>query len=91
MFINSKAGFKGDFVLSDSDIPCLPRSPTGQSVISCSQIVRANARQLEIFSCTKIGDFPTGLVRKLEKFVTTVPTLTSDERKLVLDGFDKMK
>jgi hypothetical protein len=84
LFINSKTGYEGDLILEDREIPCLPASPTEQSVISCSLIVKANQRQLRLFGSEKIGVLPTPVARKLHEFIKTVTTLTIPEKKLVL-------
>jgi hypothetical protein len=91
LFINSGSGFAGDFVVADSEIPCIAPSPTGKSVISCSQIVRANAHQLKIFKATKVGDLPAAVARKFEAFVRNVPTLNRAERTTVLAALEMIK
>ena len=40
LFLNSGSGFKGDCVLDDGQIPGLPKSPTGKSVVAFSLLVR---------------------------------------------------
>ena len=55
LFFNSKdKGHKDDFILADTEVPGLPASPTGLSIISCSTIVRVNAHQLRIFSAKPV-------------------------------------
>lgn len=73
--------------MADTELPCMPASPTGQSVISCSMIVRASQRQLRLFDAEHVGSIPIEAVRKLHAFVETpVTTLTRPERELVLAG-----
>lgn len=86
LFINSKTGYDGDLTLVDGEISCLPASPTGQTVVSCSLLVRANHRQLQLFCAEKIGDLSIPVARKLHKFVQTAQTFTKTEQQLVLDA-----
>ena len=86
LYINSKSGYDGDLVLPDGEIPSLPRSKTGETVISCSQLVRVAKRQLRLFECRCCGALPPAVARKLEEFCRTVPTLTPTDRKTVMDA-----
>jgi hypothetical protein len=91
LFINSESGFEGDFVCEDNEFECLPKSPTGQSVISCAQLVRANARQLFLFDAKKIGEISPSVARKLETFIPTATALTKAERQIVLKALAGIK
>ena len=90
LFINSRPGYNGDFVLNDGAIPNLPKSPTGKSVISCSQLVRLRQDQLTLYRADKIGKITISVARKLHIFIEDVPTLTENERLIVLDGLSKI-
>lgn len=90
LFINSRGGYADNLMLQDSEIPCLYPSPTGQSIISCSQVVRATKHQLTLFACVKKGEIPVNVARKLEKFVKSVRTLTADERNIVLSALSQI-
>lgn len=91
LFINSDGGFAGDFVIDDDELPCLPESPTGKSVISCSQPVRATSRQLALYNAEKLGELLPVVARKLEKFVQGVQTLTRLEKRIVLEALAEIK
>ena len=91
LFINSDSGYEGDLILSDGEIPNLPISRTGKTVISCSQLVRVSKRQLNLFGCNKIGNLPKSVAGKLREFAATVPTLTASERKIVVDALSTLK
>ena len=91
LFLNSETGWRGDCVLNCAEIPCIPASRTGLSVVSFSQIVRMNARQLQLFRAKKIGRLDPKVARKLEAFAKTVPTLTKQERKIILEALSKIK
>ena len=86
LFINSKAGYDGDLPFGDGEISCLPASPTGQTVVSCSLLVRVTRHQLQLFHAEKIGELSIPIARKLHNFVQTVQTLTRTEQQLVLDA-----
>lgn len=86
LFLNSESGWKGDFVLPLGAIPCIPSSSTVESVVSFSVLVRANSRQLTLFKASVLGTLPPAAARWLETHAQTVPTLTAQDRKLVLAG-----
>jgi len=93
LFLNSKTKteYKGDLIFDNDDFPCIPFSKTGQSIVSLSAIVRYNAKQLKLFRAKIIGRLSPIIARKIEAFARTVPTLTSQERKIVLAGLAKIK
>ena len=91
LFLNSRAGWKGEFVLNNDDIPCIPPSKTGLSVVSFSTLVRQNAKQLKLYRAEKIGRLSSAIARKLEDFAKTVPTLNAAERKIVLKGLSQIR
>lgn len=92
-FLNSKTRteYKGDLIFDNEDFPCIPFSKTGQSIVSLSAIVRYNAKQLCLFRAKKVGQLSPKIARKIEAFAKTVPTLTNQERKIVLAGLAKIK
>lgn len=90
LLLNSKSGFKGDFVLDDAEVPCLPPSPTGQTVVSFSMTVRLTAHKLELYKARKMGTLLPAVARKLEPFAQAVNTLSRDEKKIVLQALAKI-
>jgi hypothetical protein len=85
LFLNSRPRFVSDLVNKDTEIPCLPPSKTGLSVISCSDIVLANTQQLQTFGATKMGQLPSLIARRLEQHILAGLTpFTDDEEKFVL-------
>ena len=64
----------------DGDIPGLPTSPTGVSVVSLSQIARVKTDKLAIWQPDVIGRMPEDIVVSLLKAVENMPTLTKNER-----------
>ncbi len=91
LFLNSKARWKGDCVFNNSDFPCISASKTGTSVVSFSMVPRYNAGQLKKFRAKIVGKLDPKIARKLKDFARTVPTLTSQERKIVLKGLSRIK
>ena len=91
LYINSKSGYDGDLILSDGEIPNLPASPTGETVISCSQLVRVTKHQLQLFGSTKVGVLPSTVAAKLESFAASASTLTNRERKIVIEAAANLK
>lgn len=92
LFMNSNdgypGGFVGDFVMPDTAFPFLPPSPTGQSVISCSTVVRFNVRQLELFKADVKGKISPEAAAELLSFVKTVRTLIPREKKMVIASLE---
>ena len=86
LFLNSTTGYHGDLVLNLGAIPCIPTSSTVQSVVSFSQLVRANAKQLGVFQAVTVGQLVPKVARTLEKHVQSVQTLTPEDHELVLAG-----
>lgn len=71
LYINSETtgAFVDDRVFPNSSFPCIPPSPSGTSVVSCSAIVPVNRRQLGLFNARVIGRLDPSVARDLEKFV----------------------
>ncbi len=46
LFLNSRTGYRGDYVLDDGAVPGLPRSQTGNTVVSFSQVIKMDEREL---------------------------------------------
>lgn len=86
LFLNSGYRFDGDFVLPDGEIPGLPISPTGNTVVSFSTLVRFGVRQLRLFRAEKTGELPAEIAERLIVHAEKVPTLNRKDRRIVLDG-----
>lgn len=91
LFINSKSGYEADCVLPSGSFPCLPPSPTGQSVVSFSLLVRANERQLALFSAVVIGDCPAAVAATLEAFCRDIKSMPRKDHAIVAAALSKMK
>jgi hypothetical protein len=93
LYINSeaKSGYDADCILNDGRIPGLPKSRTGKSIVSFSQLARANERKLKLYKARKIGVLPVDVARELESFAETVQTLPQPDKKIVLSALRSIK
>lgn len=80
LFINSGQGYDADFVLDDAQISCLPLSPTGNSVISCSLIVKYTSHQLGVYRARKLGSLDRSIALLLATFIETTRALPKSDR-----------
>lgn len=90
LYINSQSGYAGDLVLADGEIAGLPASRTGETVISCSQLIFASSAKLIHWKAEKIGTLSPAVAKKLHTFAKTVTTLTNPERQIVLIALAKL-
>lgn len=90
LHLNSKSGFRGDYVLEDGQIPGLPKSPTGQTIVSFSAIVRMGGDRLLKFGAVKTGEIDGRLAGELAAYAKTVRVLTGVERALVAQSLESM-
>lgn len=88
LFLNSGSGYKGDCVLDDGQIPGLPKSPTGKSVVSFSQIIRVKEEKLGVLGATKIGAIDAHLAGELAAFAKGVRSLTRQEQAFVVSALE---
>lgn len=84
LHINSDAGFRGDLILQDGQIPGLPPSRSGQSVVSFSTIVRMGQERLAKFGARKVGQIDGQLAGDLVAFAKTTAVMTKSEKHLVV-------
>lgn len=90
LFLNSGSGYKGDCVLDDGEIPGLPRSPTGKSVVSFSMLVRIREDKFPIFGATKTGAIDAHLAGELAAFAKEVRSLTRREQRFVVSALESL-
>ena len=90
LHLNSKSGFKADYILDDGLIPGLPQSATGQTVVSFSVIVRMGEARLTKFGATKTGEIDGHLAGELAAFAKTVASLNAAERALVVHALETL-
>lgn len=90
LFLNSGSGFKGDCVLDDGQIPGLPKSPTGKSVVSFSLLVRVREDKLPVLGATKTGAIDAHLAGELASFAKAVGSLTRQEKAFVVSALESL-
>ncbi len=88
-FVNSNKGYDGDFTLKNSDVPCIPTNATGETVISCSVIVRQNEKQLKLYKAKKICRLDKRHIRSLITFLKLSRSITSWEKMMAIDGLNQ--
>jgi|GEM_PF-6376030 len=92
LFMNSgsKGSYPSDFLLDNSDVPCLPPCKTGKTIISCSQPVRMNERQLKLYRAEKMGNLDTNIAKLLISFVKETKALSKKDKDLVVNGLKRI-
>ena len=90
LFLNSGSGYKGDCVLDDGQIPGLPKSPTGKSVVSFSLLVRVRDDKLPALGATKTGAIDAHLAGELAAFAKGVRSLTRQEQAFVISALESL-
>lgn len=90
LFLNSGTGYRGDCVLEDGQIPGLPKSPTGKSVVSFSLLMRIREDKLPVLGATKIGAIDANLAGELAAFAKQVKSLTRQEQIFVVSALESL-
>ena len=78
-FVNSENGYVGDLIYPDGTITGLPVSRTGQSVVSCSTLVRLSTTQLMTFGANKVGISPPAVLADIKQNVQQTGLLTKNQ------------
>ena len=63
-----------------SEIPGVPATPTGESIISCSLVMKKSDADLAQLGAKKLGTVSAELLARLARFVRSSPVLTEDEK-----------
>jgi hypothetical protein len=90
LFLNSGTGFKDDCVLDDGQIPGLPKSPTGKTIVSFSMLVRISEEKLPVLGATKTGVIDAHLAGELAPFARRVRSLTQKEQTFVVSALESL-
>lgn len=90
-YINSGSGYEGDFVYQDSDFQCLPPSPTGQSVVSCSYLLIYSEKEMGLYKARKLGTVEPKIVADLVAGLPKVRKLSPPDRALAIQGLQQIK
>lgn len=90
LFLNSRSGFRGDCILEDGRIAGLPKSATGETVVSFSQVVRMRMDKLQLFGAVKTGAIDSNLAGELAAFAKGVKSLNKNEKILVISSLESL-
>jgi len=82
VFLNSpkRQIYPGDFVVACSEIPCLTPTPSGESIISCTLVMKKSDSDLQCLGAKKVGSVSMNLMARIATFVRSSPVLTEDEK-----------
>jgi hypothetical protein len=88
LFVNSPKfrTYPGDMVVSCTEFPFLDPTPSGQSIISCTLLMKKTDAELRACRAKKRGAVRKDLLSQLIKFVMNCPVLTQDERDYIIDA-----
>jgi hypothetical protein len=88
LFLNSpkKTSYPGDLVVSCAEIPFLPPTHTGASIVSCTLVLRFTDNDLRAMNAVRVGTVSPALLRKIARFVQDSPVLTDEQRDVFLDA-----
>jgi hypothetical protein len=88
LFINSPKAksFPGDFSVPCSDIPCLPPTPEGNSIISCTLVIPLKDAELKKRKAEKKGTVASSVLLRLCTFVDNATFLSQDDKDAILNG-----
>lgn len=78
--------YPGDFQIDRSDIPCLPPTSEGYSIISCSVVLRRNLVSLKRLKAKKLGVVSRQVLLDLVAIIESSEILSEEDRDSALDG-----
>ncbi|TQL14930.1 hypothetical protein FBY58_1860 [Zymomonas mobilis] len=88
LYLNSPKtkSYPGDFVISNRDVPFLPPTADGNSIISCNVLLRKSDDDLLSEGADCLGTVPLKVMRQLVTFLEGTPVMAEDDRSDALDG-----
>jgi hypothetical protein len=88
LFINSpkRKPYPGDFNVQSDEIPCLPATPEGYSIISCTHLVRQSDPELRKLKAEKYGTIDSKVLLRLIAFVEKTPVLSDEDKDAIIEG-----
>ena len=88
LFLNSPKArnFPGDFIIDNAELPNLPETPTGESVVSCNMVVTITKGQLRSGHARRIGTASREQLLRLLEFIENTTVLSNEDKYKVLDG-----
>lgn len=88
LFVNSPKDrtYPGDLVLPCADFPFLDPTPSGNSIISCSLLMRRTQADLQRLQARLRGRVAVSVLQKLFDFIEDNPVLSEEEREPIMGG-----
>lgn len=78
--------FPGDFTISNTDVPFLPATESGDSIIACNLVIHKSDAELRKQKVKLLGSVRPDLLRKLLLFIEATPVMSEADREAALDG-----
>lgn len=88
LFVNSpkQKAFPGDFNVPCDEIACLPTTPEGYSIVSCTHVVKQTDAELNRLKAKKYGRVESKVLIRLIAFVEKTPALSDEEKDTIISG-----
>jgi hypothetical protein len=88
LFLNSPKAkaFAGDFQIPSKDISCLPPTPEGYSIVSCTRLMQRSEAALKKAKAKKLGSVDNKVLLRLVVFVEKTPVLSQEDKDAIVDG-----
>lgn len=88
LFINSpkQKSFPGDFEIQSVEIACLPATPEGHSIISCTHLIKQTDAELKKLKAKKYGSVDNKALIRLIAFVEKTPVLSDEDKDAIIEG-----
>lgn len=88
IFLNSPKQriYPGDLIVPCKEFPFLPPTPSGDSVISCTIVMKKSNADLAEHGARKLGSVSIDLLRRVVRFVESSPVLTDEEKETFLNA-----
>lgn len=88
LFLNSPKAkpYPGDFQIPSIEIGCLPATPEGYSIVSCTHLTKRRAAELKKLKAKKLGKIDSKVLLRLIAFVEKTPVLSQEDKDAIVDG-----
>jgi hypothetical protein len=88
LFINSPKAkaFPGGFEIRCNEIACLPATPQGYSIVSCTHLIRQSSASLTALKAKKYGSVESKVLVRLIAFVEKTPVLSDEDKDEIIKG-----
>lgn len=87
-FMNSPKAraYPGDMIIPCAEVPFLPATPSGDSIVSCSMLLRFTEDELIFYGARKRGRVSNAILLQLLQFVENSTVLSDEDKAIVLMG-----